>query len=127
MRLLTCHDNGDVSLTKDLHDKIPPYAVLSHTWSQNNDDEVLFRDIQDNTWRAKPAAAKQDATAWSPSGLTLAVLTKSTMDEVQASINSMFQWYSDAFHCYDHLPDVSTAPSLSHSNAQGNSDQVDLS
>ena len=31
MRLLKLDSHGELSLTKDLLDKIPPYAILSHT------------------------------------------------------------------------------------------------
>ena len=32
MRLLQVDENDELSLTDDLVDNIPPYAILSHTW-----------------------------------------------------------------------------------------------
>lgn len=41
---------------------IPPFAVLSHTWSRDPDDEVLFADIKSGIAATKPAHKKvQDA------------------------------------------------------------------
>jgi hypothetical protein len=37
---------------------IPPYAILSHTWSTSPDDEVLLADIRNGTSHKKPAFAK---------------------------------------------------------------------
>lgn len=28
-------------------DSSKPYAILSHTWAKNNDDEVTFKDMSD--------------------------------------------------------------------------------
>ena len=40
-------------------DKAPPYAVLSHTWG---DDELTFQDIQDPAAPEKPTFAKVRVT-----------------------------------------------------------------
>lgn len=37
---------------------IPAYAILSHTWSTNPDDEVLLSDVQNGTCGRKAAFAK---------------------------------------------------------------------
>jgi len=49
MRLLECNNASELSLTKDLvgDDKIPPYAILSHTWKEGQ--EVTFSDLMDGT------------------------------------------------------------------------------
>ena len=39
MRLLERKDNGGFSLTKDQVNDFPPYAILSHTWG-DDDQEV---------------------------------------------------------------------------------------
>jgi len=44
MRLLRKLDDGSLTLTEDLIDNIPPYAILSHTWGKH-DEEVIFREI----------------------------------------------------------------------------------
>jgi hypothetical protein len=50
MRLLKLNDNGRFSLTKFANDKIPEYAILSHTWARGDmeEDEVIFKDIMDD-------------------------------------------------------------------------------
>jgi hypothetical protein len=52
MRLLALNQNGQFSLTKDLVDNIPPYAILSHTWG-DEDEEITFRDLVEDTGMAK--------------------------------------------------------------------------
>ena len=52
MRLLQhTTSTGEIGLTpKFPDDSIPPYAILSHTWG---DDEVLFKDLTDGTGNKK--------------------------------------------------------------------------
>lgn len=113
--------NGELSLTEELFDEIPPYAILSHTWSEEASEEVTFRNMEDGTWRSKPGSAKikfcseqamRDGLeyAW----VDTCCINKSTMDEVQLSINSMFQWYRGAAHCYVYLSDVSMNARFPH-------------
>ena len=33
----------------DYDDKPPPYAILSHTWSEKNKEEVTYQDLKDGT------------------------------------------------------------------------------
>ncbi|PKS12260.1 hypothetical protein jhhlp_001560 [Lomentospora prolificans] len=119
MRLLTTDQNGEFSLTADLLDNIPPYAILSHTWSKNIAEEVTFKDIQDGAWERKAARDKIKFCAEQAGrdGLQYfwvdtCCIDKSTIDEVQTSINSMFRWYRDAAHCYVYLSDVSDQAEL---------------
>ncbi|KAK3349887.1 beta transducin-like protein HET-E2C [Lasiosphaeria hispida] len=112
MRLLERDDNGDFHLTKDfLNNKIPPYAILSHTWG---DGEVLFKDLMDGTGKNKAGYAKiqfcgdqarYDAIKffW----VDTCCIDKSNNTELQEAINSMFRWYRDAAKCYAYLVDVS--------------------
>lgn len=37
--------DGTISLTRDLTGSLPPYAILSHTWSTLPDEEVTFEDL----------------------------------------------------------------------------------
>jgi hypothetical protein len=55
MRLL---DTATLTLDTFVGDIIPTYAILSHTWGE---DEVLFEDIQDASttqWKKKIGAPK---------------------------------------------------------------------
>jgi hypothetical protein len=57
MRLVKLGNGGDPSLTKDLFDNIPPYAILSHTWGEE-DDEVTFYDLENGLGKNKAGYAK---------------------------------------------------------------------
>ncbi|RYP47387.1 hypothetical protein DL768_006555 [Monosporascus sp. mg162] len=79
MRLLMLRDNGDLSLTKDLIKDIPPYAILSHTWG-DDDQEVTFKDVEEGTGRDKAGYRKirfcgqqaaSDGLQWFTRGWTL--------------------------------------------------------
>ena len=53
MRLLKRADGNELSLTDDLPpDKIPRYAILSHTWGPDS-DEATDRDLIDGTGKDK--------------------------------------------------------------------------
>ena len=45
MRLLKFDDQGALSLTEDLQDNVPAYAILLHTWGDDK-DEVNFDDLK---------------------------------------------------------------------------------
>ncbi|KAK5662998.1 hypothetical protein OQA88_6412 [Cercophora sp. LCS_1] len=116
MRLLERDDTGGVRLTEDLpNNKIPPYAILSHTWG---DGEVLFSDMMDGTGKNKVGYAKIrfcGDQAWRD-GLRFfwvdtCCIDKSNSVELQEAINSMFRWYRNAIKCYTYLVDVSISSS----------------
>jgi hypothetical protein len=44
MRFLQVNHKGEFSLTKDLINDIHPYAILSHTWG-DEEKEVTFKDL----------------------------------------------------------------------------------
>lgn len=113
MRLLERDDTGGVRLTEDLpNNKIPPYAILSHTWGP---EEVLFRGMTDGTGKNKASYAKIRFCAdqaWRD-GLKFfwvdtCCIDKSDSAELQHALNSMFRWYRSAVKCYVYLADVST-------------------
>ncbi|KAK3359697.1 beta transducin-like protein HET-E2C [Lasiosphaeria hispida] len=112
MRLLERDNTGEVRLTEDLPDnKIPPYAILSHTWG---DGEVLFRDLMGGAGKNKTGYSKIQFCgdqAWRD-GLRFfwqdtCCIDKSDAAELQHALNSMFQWYRNAAKCYVYLSDVS--------------------
>ena len=115
MRLLE-HTSGDeFVLTEDFigNDKIPPYAILSHTWE--DDQEVTFSEFTDGTGKSKTGyekirfcgqQAKRDGLRhfW----VDTCCIDKSDPAELREAINSMFRWYQNAVKCYVYLSDVST-------------------
>lgn len=113
MRLLEIADNDDVRLTKDLVSNIPPYAILSHTWG-DDEDEVTFQDFKKAHQKTKPGYQKirfctEQATRdglkyiW----VDTCCIDKSNHSELSESIISMFRYYGNAVKCYVYLVDVS--------------------
>jgi hypothetical protein len=52
MLLLERKDIDEFSLTKDLIGNIPAYAILSHTWG-DDDQEVTFKDFTEGSGKSK--------------------------------------------------------------------------
>jgi hypothetical protein len=89
----------------------PEYAILSHTWGDN---EVSHSDFQDTTKRQhQPGFKKIELTcrqaqrdgfeyAW----VDTCCINKSSSAELSEAINSMFKWYRDAQKCYAYLEDA---------------------
>jgi len=112
MRLLKREDNGEFSLTKDLAINIPDYAILSHTWG-DDDQEVTYKDLAEGLGKAKAGYQKLRFCAEQASrdGLRYfwvdtCCINKADAVDVQRSINSMFRWYKNAAKCYVCLSDV---------------------
>jgi hypothetical protein len=113
MRLLKQNDSGEFSLTNDLINNIPPYAILSHTWGADT-EEVTFRDLTDGTGMSKAGyrklqfcgeQAKRDKLEYF--WVDTCCIDKSSSSELTEAINSMFRWYRNADRCYVQLTDVS--------------------
>ncbi|KAB2102383.1 hypothetical protein AG0111_0g9246 [Alternaria gaisen] len=111
MRLL---DSRTLQLRTFYGDDIPPYAILSHTWLQD-EDEVTHAQIQDpENCRHMMGFQKIEYTcqqairdglnhAW----IDTCCIDKTNSTELSEAINSMFQWYSNSKTCYVYLTDVS--------------------
>jgi hypothetical protein len=114
MRLLKLLDDGRFSLEWFQKDKIPPYAILSHTWGRSENDEVTYKDIVNGTGDDKPGFQKLKFCAKQSKhdGLQYfwvdtCCIDKSNSYELAAAINSMFRWYEKSERCYVYLSDVS--------------------
>src|SRR2546421_5738839 len=118
MRLLKVEDDGEFSLTEFIGDKIPRYAILSHTWGADG-EEVIFKDLMEGTGKNKAGYQKirfcgeQAATDglryfW----VDTCCIDKSSSTELSEAINSMFRWYHNAEKCYVYLSDVSIGGSI---------------
>jgi hypothetical protein len=116
MRLLLRSNSGEFSLTKDLvgDDKIPPYAILSHTWGTDT-EEVTFEDLASGTGKDKPGykkirfcgeRARQDGLDYF--WVDTCCINKPNYTELSQAINSMFRWYRNATRCYVYLSDISS-------------------
>ncbi|KAJ4296415.1 hypothetical protein N0V90_006460 [Kalmusia sp. IMI 367209] len=117
MRLLRRTSPGEFSFTEDVvgNDEVPPYAILSHTWSLNTKDEVTFEEISNGTGKDKKGYEKvrfcgeqaaQDGLEYF--WIDTCCINKEDKAELSYAINSMFRWYRNAARCYVYLSDVST-------------------
>ncbi|SPJ72463.1 related to beta transducin-like protein [Fusarium torulosum] len=112
MRLL----NTKTLQVESLEEGSEKYAILSHTWGN---DEVLYRDIQDPTRmeeiRKRNGAGYRKIAQSCEKALSrghdyiwidTCCIDKSSSAELSEAINSMFRWYTNASACYAYLSDV---------------------
>lgn len=111
MRLLKRSPNGDLELIYFNDDDLPPYAILSHTWTEGQ--EVTYNELVSGTGKDKTGYTKilfcvdraaEDGLQYS--WVDTCSIDKSTSDELSTAINSMFRWYQGASKCYVYLSDV---------------------
>jgi len=118
MRLL---DTTTFQLT-EFYTGIPKYAILSHTWDQ---EEVTYRDIQDleiaqrkSGWpkvEGVCAYARKFKFRWI--WIDSCCINKESSAELSEAINSMYQYYLEAEVCYVYLSDVSQQKGSIDSNS----------
>jgi hypothetical protein len=112
MRLLNCQT---IKLEDFLEDAVPKYAILSHTWG---DEEVSFEDMRrmsvselgqirrggyDKLVNSCAQALRDELSyIWADT----CCIDKSSSAELSEAINSMFRWYARAQVCYAYLVDV---------------------
>lgn len=112
MRLI----NTVTFLFEEFHTDIPPYAILSHRWEE---EEVAFADYPAQLavldiggtrkkgfgkieFCAKQARLDGLAYCW----VDTCCIDKSSSAELTEAINSMYAWYRDSAVCYIYLSDV---------------------
>lgn len=97
-------------ISNDTGDDVPPYAILSHTWSSR---EVLFRDFLEPEHHLITAFSKIEASCalarkdgfqyiW----VDTCCIDKSSSAELSEAVNSMYTYYKNAEVCYVYLSDV---------------------
>jgi hypothetical protein len=123
MRLLEVKNSGEFSLTKDLIDDIPPYAILSHTWGKE-DEEVTLSDLVTGTSNSKAGYRKIEFCGEQARNDSLqyfwvdtCCIDKTNHAELSEAINSMFRWYREAAKCYVYLSDVATNHSIENDHS----------
>jgi DNA polymerase III delta prime subunit len=112
MRLLHLDALNRLILTDFRGKPIPPYAILSHRWS---DSETLIEDIRNRKHEEKEEGYRKlrfCAEQAAKDGLQYFWIDTCCIDrwddnERSKAINSMFQWYKNAKRCYVFLSDVS--------------------
>ena len=121
MRLLECKPNGDLVPREFFGPDTPVYAILSHTWG---DEEVSFREIEAGIGKDKlgwkkiefvrnKAGACGIRYVW----VDTCCIDKTNAVELQEAIISMFRWYKEAAECFVYMSDVSMGRSgVQHSH-----------
>jgi len=110
MRLINC---STLQLEEFFGTNIPRYAILSHTWG---DEEVSFAyftsgqplvgsGYQKIIFTCQQATRHGIGYAW----VDTCCIDKSSSAELSEAINSMFIWYRKSVCCYVYLSDVLTA------------------
>lgn len=134
MRFLYLNQDGEPALTKDLATAPGRYAILSHTWGQD-DDEVTFEDLNNRpesqrklSWleRFSHMALTGKLTRSDKIGyqklwfcveqarrdgleycwIDTCCINKANNSELSEAITSMFRWYQQTTKCYVYLADV---------------------
>ena len=123
MRLLTEDSQGDLVLTEYHDTEIPPYAILSHRWGEEN-EEHTFKDVLDGTGKDKVGyrkiescrkrAAKDDLDHF---WIDTCCINKDSDAELSEAIRSMYLWYFNADVCYVFLNDVAYDPGLTQATS----------
>ncbi len=103
-----------LKLEKFLASNLPPYAILSHTWK--DDEELTLEDVEEGRTdkpgigsmklqRSCEQAKKDDlGYIW----IDACCIDKRDYVELGEAINSMFRWYKRAKICYAYLSDVAS-------------------
>jgi hypothetical protein len=120
MRLLERKANGNLVFHKYIgNDIIPTYAILSHTWLEDNDHEVTFQDVEAGKDKSKPGYKKIKFCADQAAAdglryfwIDTCCIDKKDAVELAAAINSMFRWYQQAAKCYVYLAKLLSATSI---------------
>ncbi|KAF4617125.1 hypothetical protein D9613_005781 [Agrocybe pediades] len=103
---------------EDFWHKVPAYAILSHTWG---DEEVTFQEMKSRENHPQSRSSiekkkgfmkiKRTCEQALSSGIPYAwvdtcCIDKTSSSELSEAINSMFQYYRNAEVCYAYLADV---------------------
>lgn len=111
MRLLKLLPDDTLELASFSNDSPPPYAILSHTWTEGQ--EVTYQELKDGRGEAKTgfdkirfcgkqAAADGLQYFW----VDTCCIDKTSSVELGTAINYMFRWYQRSSKCYVYLSDV---------------------
>ncbi|KJK60961.1 ANK ankyrin repeat protein [Aspergillus parasiticus SU-1] len=114
MRLLHTEEShtGNFEIIEFTDDRIPPYAILSHTWEGG---EVTFQDMQADQLhtRQKKGYSKiqrcchlAKSEGFDYVWIDSCCIDKTSSAELSEAINSMYRWYQEAEVCYAYLADV---------------------
>jgi hypothetical protein len=111
MRLLQRLLDGVFKLASFNDEHPPPYAILSHTWTEGQ--EVTYNEVVAGEGKNKTGydklrfCAEQAATdGYQYFWIDTCCIDKADPVELGTAINSMYRWYRRAAKCYVYLSDV---------------------
>ena len=109
MRLLNA---STLKLHQFIGDDVPKYAILSHTWRE---EEVLFEDISKpidqisgmvGFFKVQRCCGQALHDGWEYVWIDTCCINKDSSAELSEAINSMYEWYKAAEVCYAYLVDI---------------------
>lgn len=112
MRLVnaTESESGNFNIEEFTDYNTPPYAILSHTWEQ---EEVALQDMHEDSVKKKKGFEKIKkscslalANGFNYVWIDTCCIDKASSAELSEAINSMYRWYEEAEICYAYLADV---------------------
>ena len=113
IRLLSQDQAGNL-IFEEHEGSCPDYAILSHTWAADKEQEVTFADIKAGSGQEKTGYAKVRFCIRKAAELGLqyswvdsCCINRDSSAELQSAITSMYRWYRDARICLVYLQDVS--------------------
>ncbi|GLA96992.1 hypothetical protein AtubIFM57143_004475 [Aspergillus tubingensis] len=121
MRLLnTClSDTGDFLIQEFFDYELPPYAILSHTWGE---EEVTYQEINAVSAKEKSGYKKiiqccsvARADGYKYVWIDTCCIDKTSSAELSEAINSMYRWYQTSELCYAILADVQSEDEIDKS------------
>jgi len=114
MRLI----NSTTHRLKKFSGEIPEYAILSHTWEE---EELTFQAVQEPNARDMAGYAKVEGCCaqakrdgFNYVWIDTCCIDKTSSAELSEAINTMYQWYKKAQVCYAYLPDVPSGQDLQY-------------
>ncbi|KAK4246325.1 heterokaryon incompatibility protein-domain-containing protein [Corynascus novoguineensis] len=122
MRLLKTTASAIPRVREFVGSQIPPYAILSHTWDQDEVtlQQLLTANLSELQTKAgfqkiqQTCALTRTRDGFEYAWVDTCCIDKTSSAELSEAINSMFAWYHDAKVCYVFLADLppSTADDL---------------
>ncbi|KAF2738574.1 HET-domain-containing protein [Polyplosphaeria fusca] len=114
MRLINI---GTLLLEEFVGSATPPYAILSHTWGE--EEVSLQQFLQPELHKKKlgyqkieRACAQAAKSGFQYIWVDTCCIDKTSSTELTEAINSMFRWYQDAKKCFAYLADVKPSRSM---------------
>ena len=123
MRLLKCKT---LTFEDFVQREVPPYAILSHTWGEQEVSLCDMLNEESGEGATSTAASQLDGYGKIAATCRIALeqgfeyawvdtccIDKSSSAELSEAINSMFAWYRNAAVCYAWLSDYTQDPAFS--------------